>query len=506
MSRTPELPQSDLFYREFPSARRHKIAGKIAVGQLLRWMQSPDATSDITGRQICDIAWMKDPGLPAHEFLSISISYLPFDLRFERDTDSWITLFLPKSRSNCKDTVTIIPHPADFSGSFKLAEVSFLHSRGPALQDLSDLLDIIAESADFYNVWTLNCWWFACSIWTNLVRRGLVCYSWCSDDMAGQWRSFSGEDGEDLGTDPMKVARMLQFVHVAGLQRTMGDSEGPEALARVSARIASALDRRANRSDHNRTRLTLLSRMPVSSTTQVPDFHQDFPSARYHTLLAEPIPVQEFLLWALSQEALWEVTHTRIMCIEWVEQPQELADNCLLVTLVSSGSWLFRVEHRANPCLPLSRPDCMVAIIPVPDNQPSATMARVCFHATQGPTVRDLADILDVISRSTTLNSRSWCASCIWANLVALGTVASSWCRRDIIRYWENVTQEDAKCLGWYPIMIWHAVELNREIGMPWGEMERISEEITTALQLRRQTGTVRLPSGARHPYKHASP
>ncbi|KDQ56450.1 hypothetical protein JAAARDRAFT_312100 [Jaapia argillacea MUCL 33604] len=233
------------FHQQYPSARRHGLSGKVSVGKFLKWIQSPEGSLEMACAEISSMYWMKKPGLPAHEYLIIYLgaSHWRLGLRVERDTDSWSTLFLPKSRSNCKDTINF--DPTWTIGNTVVAGVMFENSQGPKVGDLGDLLQIISESADYYNVWTLNCWWFVSCVWTNLVRSGVVETSHCDADVIQRWNTVSGEGKDKLGMDPVKIARVLQFIHVAGLQRALGDREGPRVMEKVSERIQDSFDRRS---------------------------------------------------------------------------------------------------------------------------------------------------------------------------------------------------------------------------------------------------------------------
>ncbi|KDQ56448.1 hypothetical protein JAAARDRAFT_36604 [Jaapia argillacea MUCL 33604] len=214
------------FHLHYPSVRQHGLYRKVNAGKFVKWIQTPEGSLEMASTCISSIIWMQQPGLPAHEYLIIHFGPGPssWPLRVERDTDSWTTLFRPKSRSNCKDTINFRP-PISFESDIQLASVTFTDRHGPTLGHLADLLQIVSESADYYNVWTLNCWWFASCIWTNLVRSvgSEVKHSFCNPDVVRHWNTVSAEGNDIWGMEPVKTARVLQFIHVAGLQRALGD-------------------------------------------------------------------------------------------------------------------------------------------------------------------------------------------------------------------------------------------------------------------------------------------
>ncbi|KDQ51437.1 hypothetical protein JAAARDRAFT_73598 [Jaapia argillacea MUCL 33604] len=220
-----------------PSARHHRLTGKFNVRKFSKWATSTEACSDGSKEmQITGIDWMKQPGLPSHEYLIVILNGY-HEIRVERDTDSWSTLFWSKSWSNCKDTVTV---GFDRGSDVTMAWVRF--NPGPGLHTLTTLLDIITESADIYNVWTFNCWWLASCIWTNLVSRAVISDSGFDKEMAGLWGKMTGEvEGE---WDALKFVKVQQFVHLAGLKRTMGESDGMKELEKVSAHVAELFDER----------------------------------------------------------------------------------------------------------------------------------------------------------------------------------------------------------------------------------------------------------------------
>ncbi|KDQ56228.1 hypothetical protein JAAARDRAFT_207956 [Jaapia argillacea MUCL 33604] len=229
------------FVGRFPSAAQHDFSDKVSVTKFVNWAQSPDASNELVGTVIKAIFWMRHRGSPAHEYLEIVLDGEWLLLRIERDTDSWITFFRPKTRSICKDTVSV--HMWTTSDT-KLCSVQFDHDHSPTLTQLVDLLEIISESADFYNVWTLNCWWFASCIWTNLVKHHKATTSWCNHDTVQHWNQLSGEEVEPEGLDPEKVSLFLQIMHVEALRRTLGDEAAPRTLKCVSDQVAEKFDRR----------------------------------------------------------------------------------------------------------------------------------------------------------------------------------------------------------------------------------------------------------------------
>ncbi|KDQ56451.1 hypothetical protein JAAARDRAFT_208129 [Jaapia argillacea MUCL 33604] len=241
------MPTSDskwgleLFQGWFTSARRYKLTPQTPVANFLEWAQSPEAARDVDNTRILSVSWMKGKGIPSHEYIVITLEH-GSSLRLERNTDSWITAFRPKTRSNCKDTITFVSGYGRRGLDKRIAWATFDINVRPPLRRLIDLLRIISETADFYNMWTLNCWWYASCIWTNIIGSRQVNISGCSYDIVAQWRKVSGEDGKGVQDSPMKVARILQFIHVAGLQRALGDNEGPEMLNRISARISQEFE------------------------------------------------------------------------------------------------------------------------------------------------------------------------------------------------------------------------------------------------------------------------
>ncbi|KDQ53011.1 hypothetical protein JAAARDRAFT_61578 [Jaapia argillacea MUCL 33604] len=225
--------------QELPSAQRHKlhVQGN-PVDKFVEWAHSGDAKNDdIDLIYITDLNWMKEPGYPSHEFLLVSIMgpqlKQPTALRIERDTESWATVFRPYSRSVCKDTVTL----AESYGwgsllktqprqSQSLASVTFQSNNIPLLK-LVILLDVISQSPGFYNVWTVNCWWFAETIWRNIVELAkeneMKFLLVEEEELARFWGSVT--DGADVKNwDARKFGLVQEQLHAVCLMRAFGDN------------------------------------------------------------------------------------------------------------------------------------------------------------------------------------------------------------------------------------------------------------------------------------------
>ncbi|KDQ55169.1 hypothetical protein JAAARDRAFT_342910 [Jaapia argillacea MUCL 33604] len=225
---------------KFPSARKFKISpGKYTPRTFTKLLESPEARSDgVDGLSMLSVAWGKSNKVPSHEYLVITLRNCPSSLRVERDTDSWSTLWSPKSRSNCKDTITIADRSLDLVGRNDtiLASFAFKHPC-VSLSGLSILLELISQQSDKYNVWTFNCWWYVGCLWRNLVGRakglGGVCFR--MNEEVDEVQRFGNEGGLEVW-DAIRFGRVMQFVHLATLERTWcQDSKAPKSqLKKVS--------------------------------------------------------------------------------------------------------------------------------------------------------------------------------------------------------------------------------------------------------------------------------
>ncbi|KDQ51802.1 hypothetical protein JAAARDRAFT_81333 [Jaapia argillacea MUCL 33604] len=233
---------------DLPSAREHRLPNRASVRSFIQWAKSEEARrDDISGLRIKEIHWMKQAGFPAHEYLILVVSEIndvpsPVTfLRIERDTDSWSTLWRPTSKSNCKDTVTLSNSRRSIWGDDAL--VSKVVSAGSDL-DISKLvclLEAITDSADAYNLWTLNCWWFAGCIWSNLVEAARLepmfeVEKEMSQEMTAFCQDLNGEV-DPIIWDARKFAKIQQFVHLSALKRTFGDSQSRGEVESISVLI-----------------------------------------------------------------------------------------------------------------------------------------------------------------------------------------------------------------------------------------------------------------------------
>ncbi|KDQ55103.1 hypothetical protein JAAARDRAFT_341184 [Jaapia argillacea MUCL 33604] len=231
--------ESKVSLSDFPSARKFKISpGRYSAQNFTKWIKSPEACSDgVDQLSILSAAWGKTDKAPSHEYLVVTLRNSPSTLRLERDTDSWSTLWSPKSRSNCKNTVTISDQFLDLVGRNDtiLASFAFKYPAAPLIS-LASLLEIISQQADRYNVWTFNCWWYACCLWRNLAKcaeRDNMCFR--MNQEASEVRRLA--DGEGFESwDAIKFAQVLEFVHLAALERTWSrDSQTAKSQLRKAS-------------------------------------------------------------------------------------------------------------------------------------------------------------------------------------------------------------------------------------------------------------------------------
>ncbi|KDQ56103.1 hypothetical protein JAAARDRAFT_320723 [Jaapia argillacea MUCL 33604] len=239
----PNAASADLL--QLPSAREAKLTSKASVEAFLGWIKSPGAELDgVDTLPLREIVWMKTPGLPSHEYLVMKFGRTY--LRVERDTDSWLSVLGLGLKTVCRDTISISHDPTNLRDTEDqvVASISFHDSSTTNLWSFATLLSVIMDHADFYNVYTYNCWWFAHCIWSNLsdttdldttnfyLEKG-------ANTVLEAQRLFSS--GGDRGAcDAQTFGKVQQYVHMAALERASASSQTKEETLRVSRRIAAA--------------------------------------------------------------------------------------------------------------------------------------------------------------------------------------------------------------------------------------------------------------------------
>ncbi|KDQ56292.1 hypothetical protein JAAARDRAFT_307553 [Jaapia argillacea MUCL 33604] len=240
---------------ELPSAQQYGLHTKAnRLSKFIEWAKSDAAKADnVDLMYISDLMWMKEPGLPSHEFLIVSIAgpqlEQPTYLRIERDAATWFTLYRPHAKSRCKDKVTFAeafgwgsllktgPHPSQ-----SVASVGFLRNDIPLLK-LVILLDVISKIAGIYNMWTVNCWWFVGIIWKNIVQLAkddeMTFVLVLEEELAGLWKEVAGEENMKKW-DAKKFGRVQGHVHGACLMRTFGDAKAKGKLDSWSNKVNTA--------------------------------------------------------------------------------------------------------------------------------------------------------------------------------------------------------------------------------------------------------------------------
>ncbi|KDQ55109.1 hypothetical protein JAAARDRAFT_37625 [Jaapia argillacea MUCL 33604] len=277
---------SEVSLSDFPSARRFKISsGRFSAHNFTKWIKSPEAYSDgVDQLSILSVAWGKTHKAPSHEYLVVTLRNSPSTLRLERDTDSWSTLWSPKSRSNCKDTVTIADRFLDLVGrnDMILASFAFKYPAAPLIS-LASLLEIISQQADRYNVWTFNCWWYAACLWRNLANRAErddMCFQ--MNQEASEVRRLADREGFE-SWDALKFAQVLEFVHLAALERTWSqNSKAPKNhLGKASDDIEllfsqySGHTEKGEVSSRDKLRVLIVSQSEPSKSAFLADAFQD---------------------------------------------------------------------------------------------------------------------------------------------------------------------------------------------------------------------------------------
>ncbi|KDQ55107.1 hypothetical protein JAAARDRAFT_341225 [Jaapia argillacea MUCL 33604] len=278
--------ESRLSIPHFPSARNFKISpGKFISRTFTKWLKSPEARSDGVDRlTILSVAWGKSNKVPSHEYLVVTLRNCSSSLRVERDSDSRSTLWSPKSRSSSKDTITIADHFLDLVGRDDtiLASFAFKHPTVPLIS-LSTLLELISQQSDKYTLWTFNCWWYVGCLWRNLAKRAKgsdgVCFR--MNEEVDEVRRFADEGGE--AWDAIGFGQVLQFVHLAALERTWyRDSKAPKSqLKKVSDDIDQMFSQSCGRMEkgkvfgRDKLRVLILSQSEPSKSAFLPDAFRD---------------------------------------------------------------------------------------------------------------------------------------------------------------------------------------------------------------------------------------
>ncbi|KDQ58676.1 hypothetical protein JAAARDRAFT_676298 [Jaapia argillacea MUCL 33604] len=201
---------------QLASARDAKILGKSSVANFLKWVNSADALAiGVENISIRELRWGKSPGKPSHEYLIMVLDHGA--LRAERDAPSWYSILSPNYRDKCEDTIIYKNTPEELL-DHRDEVLATLHFRKGDVQvfHLALLLSAISEKADFYNVYTINCWWYTCCLWNNLAK--LPHQSQYRFHMKIDWI----DDGSIIKWNPIRFGRRMQLIHIGGVRRGIG--------------------------------------------------------------------------------------------------------------------------------------------------------------------------------------------------------------------------------------------------------------------------------------------
>ncbi|KDQ57515.1 hypothetical protein JAAARDRAFT_207045 [Jaapia argillacea MUCL 33604] len=250
-----------------PSARKHKLTRKSPVDTFIKWASSEEACMDgVDQISLSEMRWGKKPGRPSHEYLVLTFG--TFALRLERDTDSWRTLLSPDYSSACKDTISISDHPHDLiEPDAEVVATLVTSSFDSCLSHLVLLLDIIFKTANLYNVYTFNCWWFTARLWINLAKT--------IPANTSRFRALEGATGHGIERmDAIQFAQRQQYVHLAAFQRLYG-TQAAEAKGQLEA-ASEKIDATFNLHLERRTSLELERPMAKSNA----EFEQELEGQR----------------------------------------------------------------------------------------------------------------------------------------------------------------------------------------------------------------------------------
>ncbi|KDQ64699.1 hypothetical protein JAAARDRAFT_28343 [Jaapia argillacea MUCL 33604] len=161
-------------FRIFTSTRERKIRGELSVDKFLDWATSSEAKTEGVGNiSIQEVIWCKmDPGqIPAsHEYLVLLLDTPDVAIRIERDSPYWVTVLGPYIKGTRKDIITIAKSTSELCKPTDIIATLKFPPSSVKMSTLTALLELIIQSAKYYNVYTFNCWWFAARIWENLAK------------------------------------------------------------------------------------------------------------------------------------------------------------------------------------------------------------------------------------------------------------------------------------------------------------------------------------------------